>query len=467
VVVIGSGPAGYTAAIYASRANLRPLVFEGLTKGGVPGGQLMTTTEVENFPGFPEGITGPDLMDRMRQQAERWGAELITEDVEHVDLSVRPFELRSSERTVKAHSIIIATGANARRLGIPSEHDFWSRGISACAICDGAAPIFKGKELAVVGGGDTALEEALYLTKYGSRVHLLVRGDAMRASKAMVARVHADSKVVVHMNTVIEDAYGDGKGGLMAGLRCVTEGREGTWDLDVAGLFYGIGHTPNSDLFVGQLELDEAGYVLVENGKPNTSVEGVFASGDLQDTQWRQAVTAAGSGCSAAISAERYLAENGLIIENDEAALAAAHDEGGSSSSGDDAGAGKDDSDIGADIDISVTKHSGQRALRKLYHESDRLIAVMYTSPTCGPCRMLKPILGKVVDEYQSAMHYVEIDIVEDEEIAQAAGVIGTPCVHFFKDKAKVGELKGVKQKKDYRTVIDQHVETAAVEASV
>lgn len=189
VVIIGSGPAGYTAAIYAARANLKPVVFEGYQVGGVPGGQLMTTTEVENFPGFPDGITGPDLMDRMRRQAERWGAELFQEDVEHIDVRINPFTIQSSEREVKCHSVIFATGATAKRLRLPREDEFWSRGISACAICDGASPLFKGQVLAVVGGGDTATEEAIYLTKYARHVHLLVRRDQLRASKAMQDRL--------------------------------------------------------------------------------------------------------------------------------------------------------------------------------------------------------------------------------------------------------------------------------------
>ncbi len=201
VVIIGSGPAGYTAAIYAGRANLKPVMFEGYQMGGIPGGQLMTTTEVENFPGFPEGITGPQLMDRMKAQAERWGAELYTEDVIEVDLSQRPFSVRSDEREFKTHTIILATGATAKRLNLPSEDKFWSHGISACAICDGASPIFKGVELAVIGGGDSAAEEAVYLTKYGSHVHLLVRRDELRASKAMQQRVLDNPKVTVHWNT--------------------------------------------------------------------------------------------------------------------------------------------------------------------------------------------------------------------------------------------------------------------------
>ena len=209
LVIIGSGPAGYTAAIYAGRANLKPIVFEGFEAGGLPGGQLMTTTEVENFPGFPAGITGPDLMDKMKAQAERWGAELYTEDVVSVDLSQRPFTVRSSEREFKAHTIVIATGATAKRLGLPSENAFWSRGISACAICDGATPIFRGAELAVIGAGDSAAEEAIYLTKYGDTVNLLVRSDKMRASKAMQDRVLSNSKIKVHWNTEAVDVFGD------------------------------------------------------------------------------------------------------------------------------------------------------------------------------------------------------------------------------------------------------------------
>lgn len=212
LVIIGSGPAGYTAAIYAARANLKPFMFEGYEAGGLPGGQLMTTTEVENFPGFPDGITGPQLMDRMKAQAQRWGADLVTEDVTSVDLSQRPFIIRSDEREVRTHSLVIATGATAKRLGLPHEADFWSRGISACAICDGATPIFRNAELAVIGGGDTAAEEAVYLTKYGSHVHLLVRKGEMRASKAMQDRVLRNPKITVHWHTQAVDVWGDAEG---------------------------------------------------------------------------------------------------------------------------------------------------------------------------------------------------------------------------------------------------------------
>ncbi|MED6182189.1 hypothetical protein PIB30_026177 [Stylosanthes scabra] len=409
LVIIGSGPAGYTAAIYAARANLKPVVFEGYQVGGVPGGQLMTTTEVENFPGFPDGITGPDLMERMRNQAERWGAELYQEDVEVVDVKNGPFTIQSTDRKVKCHTVIFATGATAKRLGLPREEEFWSRGISACAICDGASPLFKGQILAVVGGGDTATEEALYLTKYASHVHLLVRRHELKASKAM-----QDRKVDTKEESV----------------------------LDVKGLFYGIGHSPNSQLLEGQVELDHSGYILVEKGSAKTSVDGVFAAGDVQDHEWRQAITAAGSGCIAALSAERYLVSKNLLVEFHQPQTEEVKKE-------------LTDKDVEEGFDITLTKHKGQYALRKLYHESPRLVCVLYTSPTCGPCRTLKPILGKVIDEYDKNVHYIEIDIEEDPEIAEAAGIMGTPCVQFFKNKELLRTVPGVKMKKEYKEFIE------------
>ncbi|KAL7097873.1 hypothetical protein ACP275_10G171000 [Erythranthe tilingii] len=441
LVIIGSGPAGYTAAIYAARANLKPVVFEGYQVGGVPGGQLMTTTEVENFPGFPDGITGPDLMDRMRRQAERWGAELYQEDVEFVDVRNRPFTVQSSERKVKCHSIIYATGATARRLRLPREDEFWSRGISACAICDGASPLFKGQVLAVVGGGDTATEEALYLTKYARHVHLLVRRDQLRASKAMQDRVFNNPNVTVHFNTEPVDVVSNTKG-QMSGIlvRKVNTNEESV--LELKGLFYGIGHSPNSQLLDGQVDLDSSGYVLVQEGSARTSVDGVFAAGDVQDHEWRQAVTAAGSGCVAALSVERYLTSEDLLIEFHQPVTEEVKKE-------------LTDKDVNEGFDITLTKHRGQYALRKLYHESPRLICVLYTSPTCGPCRTLKPILSKVIEEFDKNVHFVEIDIEEDQEIAEAAGIMGTPCVQFFKNKEMIRTLSGVKMKKEYRTFIE------------
>ncbi|XP_022924901.1 NADPH-dependent thioredoxin reductase 3-like [Cucurbita moschata] len=443
LVIIGSGPAGFTAAIYAARANLKPVVFEGFQAGGVPGGQLMTTTEVENFPGFPDGITGPDLMDRMRKQAERWGAELFQEDVESIDLNNRPFTVQSSERKVKCHSVIYATGATAKRLRLPREDEFWSRGISACAICDGASPLFKGQILAVVGGGDTATEEALYLTKYARHVHLLVRKDQLRASKAMQDRVFNCPNVTLHFNTEAVDIVSNTKGQMTGILvRKDDTGEESV--LEAKGLFYGIGHSPNSQLLKGQVELDSSGYVLVEDGTAKTSLEGVFAAGDVQDHEWRQAITAAGSGCIAALSVERYLVSKNLLIEFHQPQTEEVKKE-------------PIDRDVREGFDIALTKHKGQYALRKLYHESPRLICVLYTAPTCGPCRTLKPLLSKVIDEFDESVHFVEIDIEEDQEIAEAAGIMGTPCVQFFKNKEMVRNISGVKMKSEYREFIESN----------
>jgi len=447
VVIIGSGPAGYTAAIYAGRANLKPVVFEGFQAGGLPGGQLMTTTEVENFPGFPQGITGPELMDRMKAQAERWGAELYTEDVIQVDLSQRPFTVRSEERELKANTIIIATGATAKRLGLPSEHVFWSRGISACAICDGATPIFHGAELAVVGGGDSAAEESIYLTKYGSKVNMLIRGEKMRASKAMQDRVLSNPKIQVLWNTEPVDIFGNEKH--MDGVKVRNTKTNEESELHVKGIFYAIGHNPNTSLFKGQLELDEVGYIVTKPNSPETSIEGVYAAGDVQDHEYRQAITAAGSGCAAAMLAERWLSSSGLIQEfhqksetpNNELETQPAEK--------------KTDEQLATEFDLNATRHQGGYALRKLFHESDRPLIVKYVSPGCGPCHTLKPILNKVVDEFDGRIHFVEIDIDKDRDIAENAGVTGTPTVQFFKNQEMLKELKGVKPKSEYRQLVE------------
>ncbi len=306
VVIIGSGPAGHAAAIYSARANLRPFMFEGFISGGVAGGQLMTTTEVENFPGFPEGITGPELMERMRAQSERFGTRIETEDVESVDLSSRPFVVKSGSQTVSARALIIATGATAKRLAIPAEERLWNRGISACAVCDGGLPIFRDRVLVVVGGGDTAMEEAMYLTHFASKVILVHRRGEFRASKAMQKRVIEDKKIMVMWNSAVVDAVGEtGLRGVV--IRHLPDGKERT--VEAAGLFYAIGHTPNTKLFQGQLDLDETGYIVTLGRSTRTSVEGVFAAGDVQDKVYRQAISAAGSGCMAALDCERWLAE--------------------------------------------------------------------------------------------------------------------------------------------------------------
>ncbi|QOJ15987.1 MAG: thioredoxin-disulfide reductase [Planctomycetia bacterium] len=316
VVIIGSGPAGLTAAIYAARANLSPLVFEGYNAGGlVPGGQLMFTTDVENYPGFEHGILGPKLMAAMRAQAERFGTRFIREDVVSVDLSNGPFKVRSDEAAAEAHAVIVATGARANWLNLPSEQRLAKSGggVSACAVCDGALPAFRNQELVVIGGGDSAVEEASYLTKFASKVHVVHRRDQLRASKIMQERFH---KLVEHgkinpvWNSVVTDVIGESFVEAVE-LKDVSSGR--TRRLPCKGLFLAIGHTPNTELFKGLLATDERGYlVLPRPGSSYTSIEGVFAAGDVADHVYRQAVTAAGTGCMAALDAERWLAARGI-----------------------------------------------------------------------------------------------------------------------------------------------------------
>jgi thioredoxin reductase (NADPH) len=311
LVIIGSGPAGYTAAIYAGRAQLKPVLFEGFEAGGIPGGQLMTTTDVENFPGFCEGIQGPALMQQMRQQAIRWGTQAIADDVIAVDLRQRPFRIATTDLIVYAHAAIICTGATAKRLHLPGEDRFWNNGISACAICDGANPLFHNIEIAVVGGGDSAAEEALYLAKYASRVHLLVRRDRLRASKTMQGRVLNNSKIQIHWQVLPIGAHGDE---VLQQIQLQDQITGAVSELKVNGLFYAIGHRPNTQLFEGQLALDPQGYIKTIGKSTATNIVGVWAAGDVQDRQYRQAITAAGTGCMAALEAERWLAEQANFL---------------------------------------------------------------------------------------------------------------------------------------------------------
>ncbi len=305
LVIIGSGPAGHTAAIYAARANLRPFMFEGYAAGGPAGGQLTTTTEVENFPGFPEAVEGPELMRLFREQSARFGTEMVGEDVSEVDFSKQLFTVKSENREVKTKAVIIATGATARRMGVPNEEKMWNNGMSACAVCDGALPFFRNQPLMVIGGGDTAVEEATYLTKFGSVVYLVHRRDELRASKIMQKRALENEKIEIMWNTVLEDAVGEQ---FVTGAQIKNVKSMEVKEISVAGIFYAIGHTPNTQAFKGQIDLDESGYIKVKEGTQETSVEGVFAAGDVQDHKYRQAVTAAGSGCAAALEAERWLA---------------------------------------------------------------------------------------------------------------------------------------------------------------
>jgi thioredoxin reductase (NADPH) len=308
LVIIGSGPAAHTAAIYAARAELKPILFEGFLAGGIAaGGQLTTTTDVENFPGFPEGINGPELCDRFRAQSLRFGTTIHTETVESVDLSRRPFRYATEARQGEAWALVIATGATAKRLDIPGTRDreFWQKGVSACAVCDGALPVFRNRPLFVIGGGDSAMEEATFLTKYGSKVTIVHRRDQLRASKIMQQRAQQNPKIELLYSHAVIEALGNEN---LSSIR-VQDLRTGqSRELPAAGLFFAIGHEPNTSFLNGQLEVDAAGYVVTVPGSTRTSVAGVFAAGDVQDKKWRQAITAAGTGCMAALEAEHYLA---------------------------------------------------------------------------------------------------------------------------------------------------------------
>jgi thioredoxin reductase (NADPH) len=309
VVIVGSGPAGHTAAIYSARANLSPFMFEGYVMGGSAGGQLTTTTDVENYPGFPDGVEGPELMQLFRKQSERFGTEMVQEDVISADFSQRPFVLKSENREVRAHSVIISTGATAKRMGVPNEEKMWNNGMSACAVCDGALPMFRNQPLMVIGGGDTAVEEATYLTKFGSVVYMVHRRDELRASKIMQERAFKNPKLEIIWDTILEDAVGKD---YLTGARLKNVKTQEVREMEVTGLFYAIGHTPNTSIFNGQLDLDGAGYIKLKVGTQETNIEGVFAAGDVHDHKYRQAVTAAGTGCAASLEAERWLAEKGL-----------------------------------------------------------------------------------------------------------------------------------------------------------
>ena len=309
VVIVGSGPAGHTAAIYAGRALLDPLLYEGFMAGGVAaGGQLTTTTDVENYPGFPTGVGGIELTELYRQQSVNCGARIETVTVDRVDLSERPFTVVADGESVRARTLIIATGATAKRLEVPGTERLWQKGISACAVCDGALPVFRDKPLVVIGGGDTACEESLFLTRYGSSVTILVRRDMMRASKTMQQRVLANDKISISWQTELVEVLGDQ---LLAGVRVHDKAAGQEREIEAGGLFFAIGHQPNTEFLEGQLDTDDTGYVLTAADSTATSVAGVFACGDVQDKVYRQAVTAAGTGCMAALEAERFLDAHG------------------------------------------------------------------------------------------------------------------------------------------------------------
>lgn len=305
LVIIGSGPAGYTAAIYAARANLQPVLYEGFFSGPA-GGQLMTTTEVENYPGFPQGVTGPEMMRLFKEQALRFGTTILTEDVDSVDLSQHPFIINGKSTKLEAQSVIISTGATAKRLDIPGTRDgeFWQRGVTACAVCDGAMPIFRNRPLYVIGGGDSAVEEAIFLTHYGSKVYLVHRRNELRASKIMAQRAKSHPKIEILWDSEVIHVMGD-KVVQSVQVKNVRTGAISTHD--AGGVFFAVGHVPNTAFLQGQVLLHDNGYINVTPGTCRTSIEGVFAAGDVQDHVYRQAVTAAGSGCMAALESERWL----------------------------------------------------------------------------------------------------------------------------------------------------------------
>jgi thioredoxin reductase (NADPH) len=303
VIIIGSGPAGYTAGIYAARANLAPVMFTGVQAGG----QLMLTTLVENYPGFVEGIDGPPLMGTFQKQAERFGTEMIPDDVTEVDFSKRPYRVTAGDVTMHAHTVIIATGATAKLIGLPNEAKLMGRGVSTCATCDGF--FFKDQNIMVVGGGDSAMEEALYLSRLGRKVEVVHRRDSLRASKIMQERALKNPKISFTLDSVVEDVM-DAEAGKVTGVRLRNLKTGAQWETQVDGLFVAIGHEPNTAVFKGQVALHENNYIKVEPGTTRTSVAGVFAAGDVQDFTYRQAVTAAGTGCMAALEAERYLEAN-------------------------------------------------------------------------------------------------------------------------------------------------------------
>ena len=418
VIIVGSGPAGYTAAVYAARANLAPLVFEGSVTAG---GALMNTTDVENFPGFRDGIMGPELMDNMRAQAERFGAELVTDDVVAMDLDGEIKTVTDSAGNEhRARAVILAMGSGYRKLGLPNEDRLSGHGVSWCATCDGF--FFRDQHIAVVGGGDSAVEEATFLSRFASKVTLIHRRDELRASKIMQERAFADPKIEFAWNSEVAEIHGDDK---LTGvtLRDTVTGE--TRHLDVTGLFIAIGHDPRSELIKGQVKLDDEGYVLVDHPTTRTNLPGVFASGDLVDHHYRQAVTAAGTGCAAALDAERYLA-----------ALDHAASTAGSSdpTAREEQPVANMQAVTDADFETQVLK-------------SDKPVLVDFWAEWCGPCRQVAPILDEIQAAHGDKITFVKMNVDENPVTPAQYRVTGIPTLNVYKDGEVVKQIVGAKPK--------------------
>lgn len=430
VIVIGSGPAGYTAALYAARAQLTPLVFEGTSFGGA----LMTTTEVENYPGFRNGITGPELMDDMREQALRFGAELRTEDVESVSLRGPIKSVVTAEgQTYQARAVILAMGTSVRYLQIPGEQELLGRGVSACATCDGS--FFRGQDIAVIGGGDSAMEEALFLTRFARSVTLVHRRDEFRASKIMLGRARNNDKIkfITNHTVVAVNGYTTVTG---LRLRNTTTGEETT--LVVTGVFVAIGHEPRSSLVSDVVDIDPDGYVLVKGRTTSTSMDGVFAAGDLVDRTYRQAITAAGSGCAAAIDAERWLAEHAGSKANETIEETGDVD---STDTTDWSTAMTDAKNAGVTIEVTDASFFADVL------SSNKPVLVDFWATWCGPCKMVAPVLEEIASEQRNQLTVAKLDVDTNPEMAREFQVVSIPTMILFQGGQPVKRIVGAKGK--------------------